>query len=271
MISVGRFSKLLGYSVAVAMAMLISTAEAKVNKAVVRAVRGTADISTDKGSTWKPARVGSQLSPNSIIKTGAGSVVDLFLGDNGPVVRVTESTEMGIDRLDVEGSGVDKVIETQLDLKSGRILGNVKKLAEASKYEVKTPVGVAGIRGTEYDISANGRVSVITGLVQVVYVDVTDPANPVTTTVTVHEGETAYPPRGPGQQPVIVQTSTLPANEQPNMADLHAIQSPIQIVIPSTTGNTTGQTTTGVFDSTNNPNSPVSPNNGPTPPNPIED
>jgi len=270
MISVGRFSKLLGYSVAVAMAMLISTAEAKVNKAVVRAVRGTADISTDKGSTWKPARVGSQLSPNSVIKTGVGSIVDLFLGDNGPVVRVTESTEMGIDRLDVEGTGVEKVIETQLDLKSGRILGNVKKLAEASKYEVKTPVGVAGIRGTEYDISANGRVSVITGIIQVVYVDVSDPANPVTTTVTVHEGETAYPPRGPGQQPVLVKTTTLPLNEQPMVADIKAIEGPgvIEITVPTTTGNTTGQTTTGTFDSTN---TPIKPQSGPTPPNPGED
>ena len=35
---VGGFSKLLGYSVAVAAAMLVTTAEAKVNKAIVRAV-----------------------------------------------------------------------------------------------------------------------------------------------------------------------------------------------------------------------------------------
>jgi hypothetical protein len=31
-------------------------------------------------------------------------------------------------------------------------------MSPASKYEVKTPVGVAGIRGTKYDIRSNGRV-----------------------------------------------------------------------------------------------------------------
>ncbi len=256
---VGGFSKLLGYSVAVAAAMLVSTAEAKVNKAIVRAVRGTADVSTDKGSTWKPVRVGNQLSPNTTIRTGVGSVVDLFLGDNGPVVRVTADTEMGIDRLDSEGTGVEKVIETQLDLKNGRILGNVKKLADASKYEVKTPVGVAGIRGTEYDISANGTVHVISGIVQVVYVDMTDPANPKTTTVTVNEGETAHPPTAPGQQPVVIKTTTLPPSERPSQSDVRAIEVVFQVPVVApggTTGNTTGQTTTGTFDSTNTQDRP---------------
>ncbi len=260
---VGGFSKLLGYSVAVAAAMLVTTAEAKVNKAIVRAVRGTADVSMDKGSTWKPVRVGSQLSPNTTIRTGVGSVVDLFLGDNGPVVRVTADTEMGIDRLDSEGNGVDKVIETQLDLKNGRILGNVKKLADASKYEVKTPVGVAGIRGTEYDISANGTVHVISGVVQVVYVDMSDPANPKTTTVTVTEGQTARPPTAPGQQPTVISTTTLPPNERPTLSDVRAIE--VVYTVPTTgpggttgntTGNTTGQTTTGTFDSTNTQDRP---------------
>jgi hypothetical protein len=218
----------------------------------------------DKGSTWKPVRVGSQLSPNTTIRTGVGSVVDLFLGDNGPVVRVTADTEMGIDRLDSEGNGVDKVIETQLDLKNGRILGNVKKLADASKYEVKTPVGVAGIRGTEYDISANGRVHVISGVVQVVYVDMSDPANPKTTTVTVTEGQTAFPPSSPGGQPTIRQTATLPENERPSAADIHAIGEVVQIpVAPGgpTTGNTTGSAT-GSFNGTN-PNTPDRPGTGP--------
>ncbi len=47
---------------------------------------------------------------------------------------------------------------------------NAKKLSATSKYEVKTPSGVAGIRGTEYSISATGEVYVLDGSVVVVSV-----------------------------------------------------------------------------------------------------
>ena len=67
-----------------------------------------------------------------------------------------ENTLLGIDKLTVTQTGADVVTETQLDLKAGHIFGMVKKMSAASKYEVKIPNGVAGIRGTVYDISAEG-------------------------------------------------------------------------------------------------------------------
>ena len=54
------------------------------------------------------------------------------------------------------------------ELQSGRVLGQVQKLSAASKYEVKTRKSIAGIRGTRYDISAEGRVVVAEGSVVVV-------------------------------------------------------------------------------------------------------
>lgn len=200
----GSFSKFLGFALAVA-AYLSASSEAAVshNQAVVRAVRGTAQYTTDGGSAWKKLSVNTRIGENSVIRTATGSTVDLFLGDNGPVVRVTEDTTMGFDKLTSENTGVEKVIETQLDLQNGRILGNVKKLAAASKYEVKTPLGVAGIRGTQYDISADGTVTVIEGRVLVVYVvgNVTFPP------VVVNTGETARPPAGPTGQPEVVRAT----------------------------------------------------------------
>ncbi|MDX1951273.1 MAG: FecR domain-containing protein [Verrucomicrobiota bacterium] len=203
---VGRFSKVLGWAVALTVALCVTTAEAKQNKAVVRAVRGDAQVQSEKGGAWKPAKVGMTLNPSSSVRTAAEGTVDLFLGDNGPVVRVTSDTTLGLDRLDVENTGVEKVIETQLDLKNGRILGNVKKLAAASKYEVKTPRGVAGIRGTEYDISANGTVTVISGNVTVVYVNLTTGE---TVTANVGAGQTVSPPTGNTATVESVDTTTL--------------------------------------------------------------
>ena len=45
----------------------------------------------------------------------------------------------------------------------------MKKLSAASKYEVKIPNGVAGIRGTVYFITSDGIVSVVAGSVVVAY------------------------------------------------------------------------------------------------------
>jgi hypothetical protein len=170
------------YAVVVVAAIFLSAvAHAAPNKAIIRAIReGSAEFSKDKGKTWSKASVGTVLAANYEIRTDANATADLFLGDNGPVVRVTKGTTLGIDRLDVQATGIENVIDTQLDLKNGRILGNVKKMAAASKYEVKTPVGVAGIRGTEYSISSSGEVNVVSGSVIVVYIVNGQPTVPVT-------------------------------------------------------------------------------------------
>jgi hypothetical protein len=191
----------LGFAVACAAFLSASTTQAapEQNKAVVRAVRGSANYSTDRGANWKTLKVGTSLNQNSVVRTAPGSTVDLFLNENGPAVRVTENTTLGIDRLTVDRTGVDNVIETQLDLRNGRILGNVRKLAAASKYEVKTPQGVAGIRGTRYDISADGTVRVVEGQIVVVYI-----VNGIASTATVNAGQMSRPPaQGGGQVDVI--------------------------------------------------------------------
>src|SRR5207302_657843 len=97
-------------------------------------------------------------------------------------------------------------------LRSGRVLGNVRKMAAASKYEVKTPHGVAGIRGTEYDIRADGVVYVITGTVVAVYVD----AQGKTTTVTVNAGQTARPPVSAGAVPTVTSVIPGPVTQEAN-------------------------------------------------------
>jgi FecR protein len=164
----GRFSKVVACVIALAAAFIASSAQATVGKAVVRAVRGQAQYA--EGNEWMPLKVGQTLAPGTSLRTATDSQVDLFLGENGPLVRLTADTTMAIDKLNFDATGMDTVIETQLDLKSGRILGVVKKMAASSKYEVKTPNGVAGIRGTTYDISATTRAAVGEGSLVVVYV-----------------------------------------------------------------------------------------------------
>ena len=121
--------------------------------AKVRSIRGSAKYSLG-GGVWVPLKVGTTLRPGATIQTAPESIVDLYLGENGPVVRVTPNTTVGLEKLTYAGTGVDSVSETRLNLQSGTIIGNVKKLAKASKYEIKTPNGVAGIRGTDFVVTA---------------------------------------------------------------------------------------------------------------------
>ena len=169
----GRVSRVLAYAATAACVAFVSYAQAaaEVGKAVVRSVHGSAKYS--EGATWNDLQSGQTLKPGTAIRTANDSSVDLFLGDNGPLVKLLENTTLGLDKLNYEVTGVDTVIETSLDLKSGGIVGIVSKLSAASKYEVKTPNGVSGVRGTsetEFRVFANGVTQVFKGDMVSVYV-----------------------------------------------------------------------------------------------------
>lgn len=138
-------------------------------KAQVRAVHGSARYLTG-GGDWMTLKQGTVLTAGSVITTAAESHVDLYLGINGPLVRVKEDTTLGIDKLTYTDTGADAVIETQLNLQKGMLIGNVRKLAAASRYEIKTPSGVAGIRGTDYVITHTMILFIIKGLGHVAYI-----------------------------------------------------------------------------------------------------
>src|SRR5438045_798648 len=187
----GSFSIVTACIVALVGAMVISSAQAgEAGKAVVRSIRGQAQYA--EGGNWLQLKEGQILKPGSTVRTANESQVDLFMDDNGPVVRLVENTQLGIDKLNFDATGIDTVIETQLDLKSGRIVGIVKKMAHDSKYEIKTPNGVAGIRGTEYDVSATSVVRVMSGSLVVVYVK----SDGTVITQVVNAGEMFVPSEG---------------------------------------------------------------------------
>src|SRR6266404_4410171 len=179
----------------------VSTAAAQTptqGAAKVVRIKGSARYSTGN-NVWVPVKLGSVLKPGTVIQTGLehGAFVDLVLGDGeAPVpggsgaggaagggdsmfyqpnseqniVRVSGNSILAIDKLTTTETGADVVTETQLDLRAGKIFGNVKKMSAASKYEVKIPNGVAGIRGTIYQISADGVVQVLVGSLVIAYV-----------------------------------------------------------------------------------------------------
>ena len=173
-----------------------------VNNVSAQATDGSAKVVAKSGDaryfvagdpTPHQIKVGMVVKPGMTIQTATGpnNYVDLILNNahaqEAPAaspseiahytpkaeqdgIRIYENTVLEVDKLTVTQTGADTVTDTELDLKAGKILGTVKKLSPTSKYEVKIPNGVAGIRGTIYELSANGILSVLTGAVVVAYV-----------------------------------------------------------------------------------------------------
>ena len=173
--------------VAVAMVTDASAADKARTGKVVR-IKGQARYSTGN-NVWQPLKLATELKPGAVIQTARGSFVDFVLSESAvptpkaqittmlsyqpvatqDIIRVTEDSVVAIDKLSAVDTGADTVTETQLDLRSGRILGTVKKMPAASRFEIKIPNGVAGIRGTIWSISADGVVSVFVGSLVIAY------------------------------------------------------------------------------------------------------
>lgn len=161
--------------------------------AKVVAISGDARYFTAGDSTPHNLKVGMILKSGVTIQTASGmnNYVDLILNNPSAMaapsgspsaiahyqpkaeqdgIRIFDNSVLSVDKLTVTPTGADTVTDTELDLKAGSILGTVKKLDPASKYEVKIPNGVAGIRGTIYFLSASGILRVVSGSVVMAYV-----------------------------------------------------------------------------------------------------
>lgn len=224
MTTINRFTqKILAGAVALTIVMMAAHVSADQVEQVVSIVKvsGDARYSIDGMKNWKAIKKGDVLKPGTMIQTSDNGNVDVMLNDKGSslvaaspsssspssaaynpdaspkanVVHVFPSTVLVVDKLTLERTSMDEVSETQLDLRAGQIMGNVKKLSAGSRYEVKFPNGVAGIRGTTYVIRANGKVFVLTGSVVISYVDSTGTLR----TAVVTAGNAFTPqPSGPG-------------------------------------------------------------------------
>lgn len=137
-------------------------------KAEVRAIAGSATYSV-LGTPGQPLKVGMTLTAGTTIKTGPDSTVDLFLGNSAGVVRIAEKSTLSLDKLALTDTGADTAIEVQLNLPDGEMFFNVNKISQASRYEIKVPHGVAGIRGTSGRARSDSSWVLLNGMLIFVY------------------------------------------------------------------------------------------------------
>jgi hypothetical protein len=152
-------------SCALAISLLFAMQSAQAGEATVVNVKGKANYSTTSGD-GVVLKIGQRLGTAATITTSADAEVDLELGTNGGVLRVRSSSTLSLWKLDVPS---DDTVDMELFLAKGSVVGKVKKLLEKSNYVIKTANSVERIRGTEFLITANGTVTVVSGTVVVAF------------------------------------------------------------------------------------------------------
>ncbi|MBI39199.1 MAG: hypothetical protein CMF59_06345 [Leptospiraceae bacterium] len=107
-------------------------------------VFASGDASIVRNGESIPAKVGTVVKENDVIKTTQGTI-DLQSRD-GSAVRVREMTTLSVSSL------MGTKGETRIEMKQGQILANVKKASSDQEFNVVTPTAIAGVRGTTFEV-----------------------------------------------------------------------------------------------------------------------
>lgn len=127
----------------------------KEREATIVKAEGDVQVMIREEGAFKPAKEGMVLSEGDIIKTGPSGAALLNIAGyaKGSLVRMRENTQLNLDILK-EDLGTNRKV-TVLDVSIGKILIQAEKLKEGSRFEVKTPTSVVGVRGTKFAVEVD--------------------------------------------------------------------------------------------------------------------
>lgn len=120
-------------------------------------------------SSTKPLNVGSVVAEGAIIEVPAECHASLLLED-GSVIRLPSSASLKITTL--RKNPLESAPEVKLDLARGRVELDVNKnRSKSTPFEVRTPLSIMGVRGTEFRVGYSpdeqmSQVEVLGGTVQ---------------------------------------------------------------------------------------------------------
>lgn len=153
---------------AVVLGMRLFAGESQPVKLEALDVRGPVTYTT-AGDAPRPLAAGAALATGTVIKTGVGAAVDLSLGRQFGVVRLAQNSVLSLDKLEIQ-QGNKGVLDVQLSLVEGTLLGDMRELPPETHFEVKTLTGIAGLRGGRFRIQPTGHIVVISGSMLYVHI-----------------------------------------------------------------------------------------------------
>jgi hypothetical protein len=114
--------------------------------------RTVGQVFYSRGQKSQPARNGMQLQAvgdTVTTKKGASAVLAIDIGTG--MIKISENTTITVQKL-FTGKGGERI--TELQVKNGQVRLQLRPLTDKdSRVEIHTPVGVAGVRGTDFGVS----------------------------------------------------------------------------------------------------------------------
>jgi sulfatase modifying factor 1 len=161
-------------------------------KGKVEVIAKKRDRYSDNDPDPREVIIGESIASGAILKTGSGASADLLL-TNGTLAHLGENTKLFLSALyqksfkgtNQKASELTQEVSpsrTALKLEEGDLVLEVRKLSKESSFLISTKIAQAGIRGTQFKLSANAdsaELSVLEG--QVDFLDSEQLTTPVET------------------------------------------------------------------------------------------
>ncbi len=124
------------------------------NQAKVMTITGDAYTKKPGAVDWQLLQVDAILTEGDSVKTTEGSEVVMNLEGAAKTAEIVvrESSEFVFKTFQHQEDATDT---TLLDVSLGAVLVKAEKLAGTSKFEVKTPTSIVGIRGTTFEVKVS--------------------------------------------------------------------------------------------------------------------
>lgn len=116
----------------------------------VVAVNGNPRYKSTDGP-YQPLKTGASLTGGETVLTGPGASVSYRFADD---TRLTQQASSKLNFGRLTGYGKTGMVSTEISLDSGRLEASAaRQLAPAGGFQVRTPVAVAGLRGTGFRLN----------------------------------------------------------------------------------------------------------------------
>jgi len=116
---------------------------------IVEKVEGRVLLQEQDRGPWVPLLEGMKLKTSDRVKTAADSNADLLIkGMTDARVNIRPDTLVQLSELKQEADGD----QTELNLSIGSVLVMAEKLKGESRFEIRNPNSIVGIRGTEFEV-----------------------------------------------------------------------------------------------------------------------
>ncbi|MDQ0086079.1 hypothetical protein J2W35_006460 [Variovorax boronicumulans] len=117
-------------------------------------VQGTASVVRKGKRAAEPLTVGDRVAEGDAVRTAPGSFAALLLSE-GSIVHMQADTTLRVSRLrKLNATGATRV---NMRLESGRFDAAVTPVLPNGRFQVSTPLAIAGVRGTRFGMTALGN------------------------------------------------------------------------------------------------------------------